>query len=142
MARTVREITDQDVETVVGLWQCSGLTRPWNDPYKDIAFARRSENATVLVAEEAGTIVAGVMAGHDGHRGWVYYLASLPDRRGRGLGRLMLEAAETWLRMRGVWKVQLLVRRDNEAVTGFYEHLGYHGLDVICMQKGLDDAGN
>ena len=138
----VREIADRDIEDVVALWRASGLTRPWNDPYADIAFARRSENATVLVAEESGAIMAGVMVGHDGHRGWVYYLASSPDRRGTGLGRLMLEAAENWLRDRGVWKVQLLVRRDNEAVTAFYKHLDYHELDVVCMQKGIDGAGN
>lgn len=137
----MRDATDQDIENLVALWRRSGLTRPWNDPYVDIAFAFRSENATILVVEERGALVASVMVGHDGHRGWVYYLASAPDKRGMGLGRLVLEGAENWLRGRGVWKIQLLVRAGNDAAEAFYEHLSYRKLDVVCMQKTIGDAG-
>ena len=102
---------------------------------KDIAFARSSNDATILLAEDGDAIVATAMVGHDGHRGWVYYLCSAPTERGKGLGKLMLESAEKWLRERGLWKMQFLVRKENEAVMKIYEHLGYEKLDVVCMQK-------
>ena len=136
--RLVREITDQDVDAVIALWAECGLTRPWNDPARDISFARAGANAAVLVAEMDGAVAAGVMVGHDGHRGWVYYLAASPALRGRGFGRLMLDAAENWLRRRGVWKLQLLVREENAAVLGFYERLGFRQLPVACLQKVIE----
>ena len=78
-----RDIEDRDVEAVVALWQACGLTRPWNDPYKDIAFARAGRDSTVLVLERGGAIIATVMAGHDGHRGMLYYVAVEPRSRAR-----------------------------------------------------------
>ncbi|MFX6778520.1 GNAT family N-acetyltransferase, partial [Acinetobacter baumannii] len=83
-------IGDADVAAVVALWQRCGLTRPWNDPHADIALARRRDNSAVLVAREGGSIVATVMVGHDGHRGWVYYVAVDPDTRKRGYGRIIM----------------------------------------------------
>ncbi len=79
--------------------------------------------------------MATVMVGEDGHRGWVYYVAADPARQGTGLGRAVMEAAETWLAARGVWKVQLLIREDNVAVKRFYEHLGYRDTRTSCYQK-------
>ena len=87
-------IGDADVEEVVALWQRCGLTRPWNDTHADIALARRRDNSTVLVGRDTGAIVATVMVGHDGHRGWVYYVAVDPDGRKRGRGRGPPAAAE------------------------------------------------
>lgn len=132
-----RDIADGDVETVVALWQTCGLTRPWNDPYKDIAFARASESSTVLVLERDGRIAATVMAGHDGHRGMLYYVAVDPALQRQGLGKAAVRAAEGWLGGRGVWKVNLLVRAENAAVKGFYESLGYEVNPVMCMARKI-----
>lgn len=132
-----REIADADVDAVIALWQDCGLTRPWNDPAKDIAFARRGENSTILVAAEGGRIVASVMAGHDGHRGMLYYVAVDPGLQGRGLGKAAVRAAEHWLAARGVWKINLLVRAENDHVRGFYEALGYEVNPVFCMARKI-----
>lgn len=132
-----RDIEDRDVEAVVMLWQACGLTRAWNDPYKDIAFARQGKESAVLVGEADGRIVATVMAGHDGHRGMLYYVAVDPALQGEGLGRAAVMAAEAWLAARGVWKINLLVRAENEAVRGFYEALGYEVNPVLCMARKI-----
>lgn len=132
-----RAITDADIEAVVALWQACGLTRPWNDPYRDIAFARESETSTVLVLEQDGRIAATVMAGHDGHRGMLYYVAVDHALQRRGLGRQAVRTAETWLGTHGVWKVNLLVRAENAAVKGFYEALDYEVNPVLCMARKI-----
>lgn len=137
----IRDINDADIEQVIALWHASGVTRPWNDPATDIAFARRASHSTVLVAELSGRIVATAMVGEDGHRGWVYYVAADPHHKSSGFGRAMMDAAETWLAKRGVWKVQLLVRQDNVAVKQFYEHLGYRDTKSVCLQKIIAPAG-
>ncbi len=135
MTPIIREIEDADVPALIALWHEAGVARPWNDPATDIAFARRGPHGTVLVAEIEGRIVASAMAGEDGHRGWLYYVAVAPGRQGTGLGRRMVEGGEAWLAARGVWKVQLLVRRENAGVLGFYDHLGYRDTQAVCMQK-------
>ena len=131
------EMEDGDVAAVVALWQACGLTRPWNDPVKDIAFAREGEHSTVLVARENGKVIASVMAGHDGHRGMLYYVAVDPALQGRGIGKAAVRAAEAWLGSHGVWKINLLVRAENDAVRGFYEALGYEVSPVFCMARRI-----
>jgi ribosomal protein S18 acetylase RimI-like enzyme len=131
-------IRDADVDAVIALWQRCGLTRPWNDPASDIAFARRGQNATVLVGRAAGEIAATAMAGHDGHRGWVYYVAVDPDLQGKDFGRAIMAAAEDWLRREGVTKVMLMVRPDNTAVRAFYDKLGYDLQERVIYAKWLD----
>lgn len=118
-------ITDDDVPHVVALWQQCGLTRPWNDPYLDIAEARRGPTSAVLVSRRGDGVAASVMAGLDGHRGWLYYVAVAPALQGTGLGRAAVAAGEDWLREAGARKVQLMVRSTNAQVVGFYERLGY-----------------
>ncbi|MDO8150703.1 GNAT family acetyltransferase [Isoptericola sp. b408] len=135
----VTEIGDDDVEGVVGLWRACDLTRPWNDPYRDIADARAHPAATVLVARDGDVVVGSVLAGYEGHRGWLYYVAVDPDRRTTGLGRTVVEAAETWLRRAGARKVRLMVRSANTAVLGFYEHLGYVDQETRVLGRTLDD---
>ena len=137
-ALSIAAIGDADVEDVIALWQACGLTRPWNDPAADIALARKGSNATVLVGRDNGSIVATVLVGHDGHRGWVYYVAVDPDCRDRGYGRAIMNAAEQWLRGRGIEKLQLLVRRDNDQVQTFYQSLGYAEQERIIYAKWLD----
>jgi len=127
-----------DVEEVIALWQACGLTRPWNDPATDIAFAGGGSNATVLVGRDDHAIVATVLVGHDGHRGWVYYVAVDPNHRRKGYGRVMMDAAERWLREAGIEKLQLLVRADNTSVKDFYQSLGYSEQERIIYAKWLD----
>ncbi|MGV8998321.1 MAG: GNAT family acetyltransferase [Parvibaculaceae bacterium] len=133
-----RPAEDADTEALVALWEACGLTRPWNDPRKDIAFARGGPASDVLVGEISDEIVASVMVGHDGHRGAVYYVSVTPSRRGQRLGHAVMAAAEDWLKARGVWKLNLMVRRENSAVVGFYEALGYADGDVVVMGKLLE----
>ena len=137
-ALEIAPIEEADVPSVVALWQACGLTRPWNDPQADIALARRSPNATILLGREEGRIVATAMVGHDGHRGWVYYVAVDPDRRAQGFGRAIMEAAEHWLRQTGIQKLQLMVRPENTRVQAFYESIGYDEQARIIYAKWLD----
>lgn len=134
----ITAIADADVADVVARWQACHLTRPWNDPAADIALARKGSNAAVLTGRDNGLIVATVLVGHDGHRGWVYYLAVDPDHRHKGYGRVMMGAAEDWLRERGLEKLQLLVRSDNGQVKDFYQSLGYSMQERIIYAKWLD----
>lgn len=133
----IRPIRDGDEATLADLWQRCGLTRPWNAPADDIAFARRTPQAEIFVGERDGAIVASVMCGHDGHRGWVYYLAVSPDCQGGGLGRAIMAQAEDWLRGLGVPKLELMIRDTNEAVADFYDTLGYRREPVIVMSRWL-----
>ncbi|TFV38395.1 GNAT family acetyltransferase [Bradyrhizobium niftali] len=141
MSLTIDAISDADVEPVVALWQRCGLTRPWNDPQADIALARRRDNSTVLVGRDGSAIVATVMVGHDGHRGWVYYVAVDPEGRKRGFGRVIMAAAEDWLRQAGIAKLQLLVRRENAQANAFYQSLGFEESTSVMFQKWLDGRG-
>ena len=137
-ALAIAPITDDDIATVIALWQACGLTRPWNDPASDIALARRGPNSTILIGRADDTIVATAMVGHDGHRGWVYYVATDPDRRAKGFGRAIMDAAEDWLREAGIEKLQLLVRRENAKAGAFYQSLGYVEAQTIVFAKWLD----
>lgn len=128
-----------ETAAVIALWTECGLTRPWNPPEADIALARGSPNAAILVAEEGGAIVCAFMVGHDGHRAWVYYLAVAPDRRGQGWGRRAMEAAADWARQRGMPKLQLMVRRTNAGVVAFYESLGYLDGGTVVLERWLDE---
>jgi len=136
----IRNAEDVDVPQIIELWHASGISRPWNDPERDIAFARRNSNSTILVAVRDDQVLATAMIGEDGHRGWAYYVAARPDCQGFGLGRRIMSAAEAWLAARGVWKVQLLVREDNTSVIEFYQHLGYKDTRTTCLQKIIEPS--
>ena len=124
---------------MTALWRACGLTRPWNDPDKDFALALGTAGSTVLVVRGDEGIDGSVTVGFDGHRGWVYYLAVAPGRRGGGLGRMLMAAAEDWLRARGAPKVQLMVREDNHEALGFYEALGLERQKVVTLGRFLKD---
>lgn len=127
-----------DTAAAVALWQETGLTRPWNDAAADFARAVGGPSSAVLGVREADVLVGTAMVGHDGHRGWVYYLAVSPAARGTGLGRLLMDACERWLSERGVPKIQFMVRTDNTGVLAFYDHLGYAHQDVVVLGRRLD----
>jgi len=135
---SVSPVTDADVPAVIALWQRCGLTRPWNDPSSDIAFARRGPNSAILIGRAGDAIVASAMVGHDGHRGWVYYVAVDPDAQHKGFGGAIMAAVEDWLRAQGVAKIMLMVRPDNAQVQAFYETLGYDQQERVIYAKWLD----
>jgi ribosomal protein S18 acetylase RimI-like enzyme len=137
-AVTVRPFVEADEDSVVDLWDRCGLLRPWNDPRKDIARKLRVQRELLLVGEIGGRLVAVVMAGYEGHRGWVNYLAVEPGLQGRGIGRRMMEAAEKGLAERGCPKVQIQIRRGNLGVVEFYRALGYAEDEVVSMGKRLE----
>jgi ribosomal protein S18 acetylase RimI-like enzyme len=137
-ALSVVPIGDADVADVIALWQACGLTRPWNDPAADIALARRGPNSAILIGRDGDAMIATAMVGHDGHRGWVYYVAVDPARREQGFGRAIMNAAEDWLRQAGVAKLQLMVRRENAKAGAFYQSIGYAESQTIVFAKWLD----
>ena len=154
----IAEVSPADVDAITALWEEAGLTRPWNQPAADLHRALNGTTSTVLGAftddrlvgtTPVGTALVGttlvgttlvgtVMVGHDGHRGWVYYLAVAESERGAGLGRRLMQAAESWLREHGAVKLQLMVRDTNTHVIGFYDRLGYADADVRVLAKRLD----
>jgi ribosomal protein S18 acetylase RimI-like enzyme len=135
----IRELTAADRDAATVLWEQAGLARPWNEPTRDFDRALGGTTSAVLGAFDAGELVATVMVGHDGHRGWVYYLAVKPDRRRCGLGRRVMQRAEGWLRERGAVKVNLMVRDGNAEALGFYRQLGYEDAKVTVLARWLID---
>ncbi|HEY3337731.1 MAG TPA: GNAT family acetyltransferase [Propionicimonas sp.] len=127
-----------DVDDAVALWTHAGLTRPWNDAAGDFLRAVGGPSSVVLGIRADGELLGSAMVGHDGHRGWVYYLAVADAARGRGLGKQLMQAAEAWLVERGLPKIQFMVRTDNTAVLDFYDHLGYARQDVLVLGRRLD----
>lgn len=123
----------------VSLWHDTGLTRPWNDPDADLRRAMAGSTSTVLAArDDAGSLIGTAMVGHDGHRGWVYYLAVAPKSQRQGVARALMGACEEWVRERGVPKIQLMVRHSNQDVIAFYRALGYVDGEVVVLGRFLD----
>ena len=135
---SIRDFREADRAAVIALWQRCGVTRPWNDPDTDIDLAVAAPNAAILVAARGSAIVATLMLGFDGHRGWIYYLAVDPEQQKRGIGRRMMGEAEAWLSARNAPKIQLMVRNDNQAALGFYAALGYDLQQTSVLGKRLD----
>jgi ribosomal protein S18 acetylase RimI-like enzyme len=133
----IRPFQRSDEASVVALWRDCDLTRPWNDPHKDIARKLAIQPELFLVGTIDEAIAATVMAGYEGHRGWVNYLAVGPRFRGRGYGRLLMARAEALLLQRGCPKVSLLVRTSNPEAIEFYRHLGYTQDESVSLGKRL-----
>lgn len=122
---------------VIELWKETGLAVPQNDPGKDIDRKMRVDPGLFLVGEVDGEIVATVMAGYEGHRGWINYLAVKPSHRRKGYARLLMEEAENLLRQKGCPKINLQVRTTNTEVIEFYSVIGYGDDRVIGLGKRL-----
>jgi ribosomal protein S18 acetylase RimI-like enzyme len=137
-AMEIRPFEDADENAVIALWERCGLVRPWNDPHKDIARKRRLQRELFLVCVEGGTIVAAEMAGYDGHRGWINYLAVDPAQRRKGFGRALMAEAERRLAELGCPKINLQVRRENLEAMAFYERLGFREDAVASYGKRLE----
>jgi len=133
----IRPFAVADTEAAVALWEVCGLTRPWNDPRKDIARKLTVQPELFLVGEIDGATVATAMIGFDGHRGWLYYLAVSPEHRGQGLGSALVSAAEQLLIERGCPKLNLQVRGGNSALISYYRSLGYEEDGAVSLGKRL-----
>ncbi len=134
----VRTYQPRDREAVIMLWQKCGLITPSNDPGRDIDLKVTEQPELFFVGELEATIVATVMAGYDGHRGWINFLATSPDQRKKGLGREMMHYAEAQLLSRGCPKVNLQIRAENAQVREFYESLGYVVEARLSLGKRFD----
>ncbi len=139
----IRPIRGGEEDEVAELWRACGLVRPWNDPLRDIGSARANASSDIFVAvpgEGGGRIAGSVMAGYEGHRGWVYYVAVAPEHRAQGLGAKLMRHAEAWLGQAGAPKVMLMIREENDAVRRFYEGLGY-GVEKRTVMSRWTDGG-
>jgi ribosomal protein S18 acetylase RimI-like enzyme len=134
----IRPFEERDTEAVVALWEDCGLTRPWNDPHRDIQRKLTTQPELFLVGvSDDDTVIATAMIGFDGHRGWVYYLAVVEKRRGEGHARALMAEAERLLIELGCPKLMLMVRSDNTTVIDVYEKLDYVLETTVVMGKRL-----
>ena len=132
-----RDFEPADAASVTELWQVCGLTRPWNDPVKDIERKLTDRNGAFWVVCRGSAVIASVMIGYDGHRGTINYLAIAPAFQRIGVGAELMRRAEAFLVDIGCPKVSFCVRKDNHAVLSFYDRLGYAADDVHFLGKRL-----
>jgi ribosomal protein S18 acetylase RimI-like enzyme len=137
MTWTIRPARNDEAAAIESLWTDCGLVVPGNNPAADFRLALGKPGSDILTADEDGRIVGSVMVGHDGHRGWLYYLSTAPDRRGRGIARALIARAESWLIERRIPKIHLLVRESNLGVVPIYQAQGFALHPVRMMQKVL-----
>ena len=138
-AASLRQYIPADQNDLVELWSVCGLLRPWNDALEDIHLCVTTPSSELVVADSAGQLIGSAMLGHDGHRGWVYYLAVHPNWQRNGIGRSLMSYAEQWMGQRRVPKIQAMIRADNLPVRGFYKRLGYQDDDVQVVEKFLNE---
>ena len=136
---SVRPFAEGDEAALCALWQRCGLIVPHNDPRADIQQFRSSPSSEILIAVGDQEVVGSVCVGHDGHRGWLYYLAVEPALQRRGLARHLVQDAEQWLAERDLRKVQLMIRPNNEPVRAFYEAIGYGLTPRLVMARWLSE---
>lgn len=134
----IRQFNIKDADAVVNLWKECRLVVPWNDPYKDIQRKVQVDADMFLVGEISGRIVATVMGGYEGHRGWINYLAVSPRHRGGGLGRRLIEHLEALFVEKGCPKINLQVRETNREIIAFYEAIGYRVDNSVTLGKRLE----
>jgi len=133
----IRQFVETDRATVVTLWEACGLLRSWNDPDRDIDRKIARDPEGFLIGESEGRLVAAAMAGYDGHRGWINYLAVHPEVGGSGFGRTMMEAAENHLIELGCPKINIQIRGSNTGAIAFYKKIGFSHDDVVSLGKRL-----
>lgn len=137
----IRPFEEGDADELVALWRLCGLTRPWNNAHRDIARKLQVQRELFLVGVEEGNgaVIGSIMAGYEGHRGWVNYLAVHPDARGAGHGRTLMNEVEAALLARGCPKVNLQLRAENAEALAFYAAIGYAADDAVSLGKRLVD---
>jgi len=138
---SIRAFTETDRQGLVALWEACELVVPWNNPNKDIDRKLQVNPELFLVAKHGNAVVGSIMGGYEGHRGWINYLAVMPEHRCSGLGRQLVETLEAMLLDRGCPKVNLQIRSTNTSVIEFYESLGYVNDKAVSMGKRLIPDG-
>ncbi len=133
----VRPFLDSDEAAVIALWEAAGLTRSWNDPRRDIDRKRSVRREWFLVGTHGDVVMASIMIGYDGHRGWINYLAVSPDHRMQGHARTLMREAERLLGAAGCPKINLQIRTTNASVVEFYKAIGYAQDDVVSFGRRL-----
>lgn len=133
----IREFRLADYEDVIALWDRAGLLPGRSDERSEIEKKLERDPDLFLVGVDAGAIVAAVIGGYDGRRGWVYHLAVEPRLHACGFGASLLGELESRLREKGCIKVNLLIDPKNAAVQGFYEKRGYAPDELVFMEKWL-----
>ena len=134
----IRTFKLEDQAAVIELWQACALVVPWNDPVKDIARKLKVDADLFLVGESRGEIVATVMGGYEGHRGWINYLAVSPQHQRKGYGREIMEFVEQRIQLKGCPKINLQIRGTNTQAAAFYQAIGYDIENVIGLGKRLE----
>ena len=134
----IRPFQTEDEDDLVALWKMCELTVPWNNPHKDIARKLQVQPELFLVGILGNSLIATVMGGYEGHRGWINYLAVHQDFQGKGYGQEIMNSVETALREMGCPKINLQIRREDDKVASFYQKLGFTNDDVVSMGKRLE----
>jgi GNAT superfamily N-acetyltransferase len=137
----IRPYGPSDYAAVTALWDATGISIHYNDPAKDIPRMLATPNCRLYVGTVDARVMASIMVGHEGHRGWLYKLAVLPEFRGQGLGRDLVRQAERWLVARGLPKCNLMIRDSNIKVRDFYQRLGYRVAERTVMERWLNTEG-
>ena len=137
MSMDIRTFRESDRESVIGLWNTCGLTRSWNDPNKDIDRKLQFQPELFSIGAQDSKVISSAMAGYDGHRGSVFYLAVSPEYQGMGYGRQLMNHIESLLINLGCPKLNIVVRSSNTKVLQFYSELDYGTDDVVSMGKRL-----
>ena len=135
----IRPFKEGDEEALVSLWKMCKLTVPSNNPYKDIARKLKVQAELFLVGFLEDKLIASVMAGYDGHRGWINYFAVHPDFQARGYGKQLMDNVENGLCELGCPKINLQIREGNDKVLTYYQKLGFVEEKRISMGKRLED---
>jgi ribosomal protein S18 acetylase RimI-like enzyme len=133
----IRPFLDSDEAAVIALWEAAGLTRSWNDPRKDIERKRSVQREWFLVGTDGDVVIASIMIGYDGHRGWINYLAVAGEHRKRGHARTLMREAERLLQAAGCPKINLQIRTSNASVIAFYQAIGYAQDDAVSFGRRL-----
>lgn len=133
----IRPFQETDIEDLINLWELCGLSRPWNNPEIDIFRKAQQHDHLFLIAVKDEKLIASIMGGYDGHRGWIHYLAVHPHHQRLGVATALIQQIEKRLIALGCPKVQLLVRQENLSVLGFYDQLGYEEVETVCLGKRL-----
>ena len=131
----IRQFVIEDTDAVLEVWSLAGMTTPERNPRADIQKKLRHSPESFFVGVLEGKVVATVMVGYDGHRGWIYSLAVRPDLQRKGIGRQMMEEAENWLRQHGCPRVKLQVDEARGDVAGVCRKLGYEVQPLVSMAK-------
>ena len=134
----IRTFDIEDQAAAIDLWQACGLVVPWNDPQKDIARKLKVDADLFLVGEIDREIIATVMGGYEGHRGWINYLAVSPQHQRKGYARQIMEYVEEQIQARGCPKINLMIRATNTEAEAFYNAIGYANETSIGLGKRLE----